>query len=143
MEDLPEELKSAKKFHSHLGPNLAIGLKMGESIVRRFDNRPFSMKIKAFTGKEPPVSCVIDGLQLSTPATIGNGGIKIYEGGRQEMAAFCGEKELRIKLRPEVKGYIESKDLSRADEEKMEEISLEIWRMTEEELFEIEERGIA
>ena len=140
MENLPEKLKSAKSFHSHLGPNLVIGLKMGESMVKRFGNRPFSIKIKAFTGKEPPVSCVIDGLQLSTPATVGNGGIEIAEGGRQEAVALSGGRRLRISLRPEVRDYITSK-LRGAGDREMEEVALEIWEMTEEELFEIDVEG--
>ncbi|MCK4416821.1 MAG: formylmethanofuran dehydrogenase subunit E family protein, partial [Candidatus Latescibacteria bacterium] len=70
MSELPPELERAKQFHSHLGPYVTVGLRMGQAIIQRLGEIPFSLKIKAFTGSAPPVSCIVDGLQLSTPATV-------------------------------------------------------------------------
>ena len=85
---LPDELKKAKDFHSHLGPYLVVGLKMGRSVVHRLGDEPFSMTIEVFTGQHPPMSCVVDGLQLATPCTVGNGWLKIINLGRFALSFF-------------------------------------------------------
>jgi formylmethanofuran dehydrogenase subunit E len=33
MSSLPPELESAKRFHGHLGPYLALGLRLGKALV--------------------------------------------------------------------------------------------------------------
>ena len=136
-EELPEPLRSARAFHSHLGPNVTLGLRMGRIIVDRLGDKPFSFNVVSFTGKTPPISCIIDGLQLSTPCTVGNGGIEILEGGQARVAASDkAGRTVEIRLRPEIAGRIKAE----YDPGHEEVLPLELWEMSEEALFEVTEQ---
>jgi len=135
-EKLPEALKAAKAFHGHLGPMVAIGLRMGRIIVGRLGDQPFSYHIRCFTGKTPPISCVMDGLQLSTPCTVGNGGIEIVEEG--EVRATASDKAgrtIEVRLRSEISELIKAEH----DPNHEEALPLALWEMSEEVLFEVME----
>ena len=134
--ELPEALEAAKSFHGHLGPMVALGLRMGRIIVGRLGDTPFSYHIRCFTGKTPPISCVLDGLQLSTPCTVGNGGIGIVEDG--EVRATASDKAGRaveVRLRSEISERIEAE----YDPNHEEALPLALWEMSEEALFEVME----
>ncbi|MFH1006101.1 MAG: CooT family nickel-binding protein [Candidatus Latescibacterota bacterium] len=134
--ELPEPLKRARAFHGHLGPMVAIGLRMGRIIVGRLGDTPFSFHIRCFTGKTPPLSCVMDGLQLSTPCTVGNGGIEIVEDG--EVRATASDKAGRtveVRLRSEISELIKAQ----YDPNHEEALPLALWEMSEEALFEVRE----
>ncbi len=105
---------------------------MGQAIIQRLGEIPFSLKIKAFTGSAPPVSCIVDGLQLSTPATVGNGGIKIMEAMEPCAVALNNTEQLEVRLRPEV---LES--IRNCESEAQEKLALRLWTMPEERLFQI------
>jgi formylmethanofuran dehydrogenase subunit E len=136
MNSLPEELQKAKEFHSHLGPYLVIGLKMGQAIVGRLGGEPFSIGITAFTGSKPPLSCVVDGLQLATPCTVGNGGITIREAGQAKVLAVREGRELEISLKPDVWREIQAIEGTSG----LEELAIRLWELGEPELLEISGR---
>jgi formylmethanofuran dehydrogenase subunit E len=123
MKPLPDELEKAKSFHSHLGPYLVVGLKMGREAVRRLGGTPFSMTIEVFTGPRPPLSCVVDGLQLSTPCTVGNGQIRIREGDRVAIRARRGERQLELSLKPEIWKRIRAAEGT----DRLEALAVEMW----------------
>jgi len=134
--ELPEALKAAKAFHGHLGPNVTIGLRMGRIIVGRLGDTPFSYHIRCFTGKTPPISCVMDGLQLSTPCTVGNGGIEIMECGEARVVALDKTgRTVEVRLRSEISERIEKE----YDPKHEETLPLALWEMSEESLFEVRE----
>jgi len=135
-EELPEPLRRAKAFHGHLGPNVTMGLRMGRIIVDRFGSEPFSFTITSFTGRTPPVSCLIDGLQLSTPCTVGNGHLQIVEEGVLRVVARKEGREIDIRVRPEIVERIKTE----FDRKHEEVLPLALWTMKDEELFEVEER---
>jgi formylmethanofuran dehydrogenase subunit E len=136
LEKLPEALKTAKAFHGHLGPMVAIGLRMGQIIVERWGDTPFSFHIRCFTGKTPPISCVIDGLQLSTPCTIGNGGIEIVEDGEVRATALDkAGRTIEVRLRSEISELIKAEH----DPNHEEALPLALWKLSEEALFEVME----
>ena len=66
-------LRKAAEFHGHLGPFLAIGVRMGLIGLKKI-GRPKNNKliITASLPLRVPFSCVIDGLQISTKCTVGN-----------------------------------------------------------------------
>ena len=130
---LPDELKKAKDFHSHLGPYLVVGLKMGRAIVRRLGEKPFSIVITAFTGVEPPLSCVVDGLQLATPCTVGNGGVRIEDGGQTRVLAARGDDQVEVSLKPIIWEQIREV----VGTEGLEELAVELWNMHETELLDV------
>jgi formylmethanofuran dehydrogenase subunit E len=137
MSPLPDELQKAKDFHSHLGPYLVVGLKMGRAIVGRLGHKPFSMGITIFTGPKPPLSCVVDGLQLSTPCTVGNGGILIREGGQVRVLAELGQRRLEVSLRPSIQREIAGAEGG----QRLEEIALRLWTLPESQLLDLHEEG--
>jgi formylmethanofuran dehydrogenase subunit E len=131
MNSLPEELEQAKRFHSHLGPYLVVGLKMGQHVVQRLGHEPFSMTIEVFTGARPPLSCVVDGLQLATPCTVGNGGIHIREGGQVRIQAGGEEQQVKLSLKPEIWERIRAVEGT----EGLETLAVELWGMEGSELL--------
>jgi formylmethanofuran dehydrogenase subunit E len=131
----PKELKEASRFHTHLGPYLVVGLRMGRAVVERMGDRPFSYKIVAHTGRVPPYSCSVDGVQLATPCTTGNGCLKVADERLMAVDASDGGRTLRVRLRSEVYDKIESE----CSEDDQEQFSLWIWEMPEKELLVVTE----
>jgi formylmethanofuran dehydrogenase subunit E len=135
MHFLPDELQKAKDFHSHLGPYLVVGLKMGQTISRRLGQEPFPMTITSLTGLKPPLSCVIDGLQMATPCTVGNGGIVIQNDGQAMIRVAKGSRELEISLKPTVHDEIRAV----VGTDRMEELALRLWGSEDSELLDVSE----
>lgn len=133
MNPLPEQLQKAKDFHSHLGPYLVVGLKMGQVIARRLGQEPFSITITSFTGMKPPLSCVVDGLQLATPCTVGNGGIVIRESGQLRVLAARGPREIEISLKQTIHEEIRAAEGT----DQLEELALRLWKLEEMELLDV------
>jgi len=131
MSAIPQELAEAARFHTHLGPYLVVGLRMGRAVTSRFGSEPFSYKIRAHTGRVPPYSCSVDGMQLATPCTTGNGCIEVTEERLMALDAIRGATVLRVALRREIFDSIE-RDCSEEDQE---EFALRLWSMPEDELL--------
>ncbi len=76
-------LSKAVEFHGHLGPYLAIGLRMGLLAKALLGaNGMNGLSVALETGQTPPVSCVADGVQVSTLCTLGKGNIRIEGSGK-------------------------------------------------------------
>jgi formylmethanofuran dehydrogenase subunit E len=66
-------LEKAAEFHSHLGPFLVIGVRMGLTGLKEIGEQSFDqLAITASLPLHVPFSCIIDGLQVSTHCTVGN-----------------------------------------------------------------------
>ncbi len=128
---IPEELIRAAEFHTHLGPFLVIGLRIGGVIVREFGDEPFTIKIRVLTGRKPPYSCLADGIQLSTPCTTGNGGMEVAAERKMAVEATKGDRTLSVSLRREIFDRIENE----CSEDDQHAFALEIWEMPENELL--------
>jgi formylmethanofuran dehydrogenase subunit E len=133
MSDFPIELQEAARFHTHLGPYLVVGLRMGRVVTRELGSEPFSYRIRAHTGRVPPYSCSVDGMQLATPCTTGNGCIEVTNDRRMALVAVSDNAVLTVTLRREVFDSIE-RDCSEDDQDRF---SLWIWEMPDDELFTI------
>lgn len=68
----------ANELHRHLGVYNIIGAKMGVRAKEYFGAGIDELQIISYAGNTPPVSCMNDGLQVSTGATMGHGLISIY-----------------------------------------------------------------
>lgn len=91
------------RLHGHRGPFLACGIRMGLLALRLLESTGFDgIEAVAETGDVPPVSCLADGLQVSTGCTAGKGNLKVVEGGRPAARFFTGTRSVRIALRAEV-----------------------------------------
>lgn len=131
---IPDELAKAAEFHTHLGPFLVVGLRMGQIVTREFGSAPFSVRIRAHTGRVPPYSCLVDGIQVSTQCTIGNGGLAVTDSRDMSIEAEKDGSLLRIALREDVLDSIE-RDCT---EDNQETFACDIWTMPESALLKVE-----
>jgi len=127
------ELENLKKFHGHLGPYAVIGLRMGKLAVEKMGVRGKKLKCVVRTGIKPPISCIIDGIQFSSSCTLGKGNIKVEDEGVAEAVFFKNDKKIKIRLKDEIKNRVD-KEMSKENEERL---SLWIYEMGEEELFDV------
>lgn len=65
------------EMHQHLGIYSIVGAKMGLFAREYFGVGLDKLKVTSLAGAGPPVSCLNDGLQISTGATLGRGTIQI------------------------------------------------------------------
>jgi pyrimidine-specific ribonucleoside hydrolase len=61
------------EIHGHLGIYSIIGAKMGLRARQHFNIGVDDISVVSFAGSTPPLSCMNDGLQVSTGGTIGHG----------------------------------------------------------------------
>ncbi len=94
--DLPS---LAKWFHGHYQPYIAMGIRMGELAMELLEAKRHELTIVSETGTKPTYSCTMDGLQLITGSTIGNGRLKVLEKATLAATFTKDEKNLRIQSR--------------------------------------------
>ena len=104
-----ETLKQIERFHGHLGPYVVIGYKMGEIANQQLGPEPFSKKVVVWTGTTPPLSCVIDGIQMSSGCTLGNGTLSVNQDGIPK-AQFTNNdgKHIEIMLKSSIKHEVDT-----------------------------------
>lgn len=91
-----KELKQIRNFHGHLGHYVILGYRMGKFAQRRLN---IIDVIKAYLPKNPPQSCLLDGLQLSTGCTLGRNEIKVIIRKKlQKVIFYKNNKKLVITL---------------------------------------------
>ena len=92
------------EIHGHIGIYSLIGVKMGLRAREIFEAEGIEghISVVAFTGKTPPVSCMMDGIQISAGATLGHGLIEVSDERtiRAEALFHCAHKEFRLRLSP-------------------------------------------
>lgn len=77
------------ELHGHLGIYAIVGAKMGLRARQYFHIGIDDISIISYAGSTPPMSCMNDGLQVSTGGTVGHGLISVYPGPAfQPKAAF-------------------------------------------------------
>ena len=96
------------ELHGHLGIYATIGVKMGIRAREYFNIGVDDIAVETFAGHRPPVSCMNDGLQVSTGGTVGHGLITVAEGEpvRPEARFSFKGKTIRLKLKPEYAAQI-------------------------------------
>ena len=65
------------EFHGHLGVYSIVGAKMGIRAREIFGAEPDMLNVVTYAGTKPPYSCLNDGIQVSTGATLGMGTIHV------------------------------------------------------------------
>ena len=99
------------EIHGHLGIYSTLGAKMGlfacELLKESGGIEPVS--VVSYAGLRPPVSCLNDGLQISTGATLGHGLIQVAneDDPRPEARFTCSGKSLILKLKDEYREQLE------------------------------------
>lgn len=91
------------ELHRHLGTYSIVGAKMGLRARERFNVALDELRVESHAGLKPPLSCVNDGLQVATGASLGRGTITVStnEPAACEAVFSYGERRLRLRLKPE------------------------------------------
>ncbi len=97
------------EFHSHLGAYSIAGAKMGLRVMEYFHAGLDEITITSFAGFRPPVSCLNDGLQFGTGATLGYGSIFVDTVNIRPAARITyNNRSIEICLKPEIQQQIET-----------------------------------
>jgi len=132
--ELPEELVALQRFHGHLGVYVTLGLRMGAIGKRRFGHYK-GLRATVRSQPEPPMRCVLDGVQFSSGCTMGKGNIALESGPEPEVAFEKEGRRLLVGLRP---GWRERIDREMSKDKEIEQ-SLFYYEISEPEVFEIRE----
>jgi pyrimidine-specific ribonucleoside hydrolase len=96
----------ANEIHRHLGIYSIVGVKMGIRAREYFGAGIDEIEIISSAGKVPPLSCMNDGLQVSTGATIGHGLLTVDTASKEASAVFKHMgRSIRISLKNDI--YLE------------------------------------
>jgi pyrimidine-specific ribonucleoside hydrolase len=115
-----EEWKAAvltNELHRHLGIYSILGAKMGILAREILHASLDELEVESHAGLKPPLSCLNDGLQVATGASVGRGAITVLNDGTAAPEAVFtnGKQKIRLSLRKEVRERIKS-DIGRAIE---------------------------
>ncbi len=105
----------ANELHRHLGTYAIIGVKMGIRAREFFNTGVDEFRVVTYAGSIPPLSCMNDGLQVSTGATPGHGLLTVINENTLPSAKFSYlNHKIRLTLKPEIAEKIstELKELS-------------------------------
>jgi pyrimidine-specific ribonucleoside hydrolase len=98
------------ELHRHLGIYSIIGAKMGIAAREILHANLDELKVESRTGLRPPFSCLNDGLQISTGASLGRGTITVPASDRPLVEAIFikDDRRLRLRLKESVQERISS-----------------------------------
>ena len=131
---LNETLKKIEQFHGHLGPYAVIGYRMGKIANEKLGSDPFSKNAFIYTGTTPPLSCIVDGIQISSGCTLGKGNLTVnFEGIPKVIFKTKNGKLLEITLKESIQNEIEAN----VTEENIISYSEKIYEKFDQELFDI------
>jgi pyrimidine-specific ribonucleoside hydrolase len=108
----PDEWKAnvmTDEFHGHLGVFSIVGAKMGIKAREIFGVGPDMLEVVTYAGSKPPYSCLTDGIQVSTGATLGMGTIHLAKSKKAIPSAVFtyNSRSIKITLKQE---YLDTVD---------------------------------
>lgn len=107
---IEEVIERGIELHGHLGPFLVAGIKMGHLALKELNSKGHNeLDVLIETGTKPPLSCLIDGIQISTGCTMGKGNIKVIDNKKTRATFNKEEKSIEIELRPDILREIDEK----------------------------------
>jgi len=86
------------EFHGHLGVFSIVGAKMGIKARELFGVGADLLEVTTYAGTKPPYSCLNDGIQVSTGATLGMGTIHLATHGKTQPMAIFTYKDRSVKI---------------------------------------------
>ena len=128
----------AVEFHGHLGPFLILGIRMGviaRSMLKAENHDDLTAIM--FVNPRPPMSCTVDGVQVSSGCTLGKGTIRISESTDRVAGEFhAGNRTCTVMVKPELLNwYLDG--LRNATEKEVLEMAEAVLARPDEELFQI------
>ena len=131
-----ELIKRTEEFHGHVGPFIVAGLKMGLLALEKLNAEKYSgMKVVVETGTTPPISCIVDGIQVSTGCTLGKGNIEVLSNNKPTAIFTKKGDNQQIKIMLKDKWL---QEIANVSEESMQELAEKVLKTSPEELFEVE-----
>jgi formylmethanofuran dehydrogenase subunit E len=102
-------LKAAGRFHGHIGPFLALGMKMGLVANEVIGRDPFGVVTEVTVEIRPPRGCLLDGIQYATGCTMGKGNIRVTPHPVMIWARFeRGSRAITVTVREDLVARMES-----------------------------------
>jgi formylmethanofuran dehydrogenase subunit E len=131
-------LVAAGRFHGHIGPFLALGLRMGLAATESLGKDPFEMRASVRVVPKPPRSCTVDGIQYASGCTMGKANLEIVPDPDNVSAVFTlGSRTLMIRLRDEFLSRMET-ELAGKPEKAIIDYAFKIMDTRAEEIFEVD-----
>ncbi|MEK6651157.1 MAG: formylmethanofuran dehydrogenase subunit E family protein [Bacteroidota bacterium] len=91
------------ELHRHLGVYNIIGVKMGVRAMELLNVGFDEMRVECEAGYDQPLSCIHDGLQVATGASLGRGLYRVADGSPTPRARFTARGQtVELTLRPDV-----------------------------------------
>ena len=127
------------ELHRHLGLYSIVGAKMGLRARELLGASLDELRVESLAGLQPPVSCLNDGLQVATGASLGRGTIRVPATETPQAAAVftSGDRRLRLRVRDDAVKAIQAElreairrhgDVTPAYFAEVRRISLKAWR---------------
>lgn len=143
-QDLNSIVREAADFHGHLGPFLVIGVRMGLIGLRELKTTRGDPKLQATTilKRAVPFSCAMDGIQVTTQCTVGNGKLKLKSTQKTVSAEFKLNRgrQVTVTLKPAKFEELERSMPKSARSYKNIRLAREVASSPEKELFTIEKK---
>jgi len=100
----------ANELHRHLGVFAIIGVKMGIRAREYFNTGVDEFTATSYAGSTPPMSCMNDGLQVSTGATPGHGLLTVINSATPSASVefIYLNRKIKLTLKPELSEKISS-----------------------------------
>ena len=100
---LKDMIERGKEFHGHLGPFLVLGIRMGLSALKHLGSTGYSdIHSEVRSGSSPPMSCLADGVQISTGCTLGKGNIVCLDMRRAEASFSSNGKSVSYEVNNDI-----------------------------------------
>ena len=126
------------ELHQHVGIYNMLGAKMGVRARELLDAPTRTVDVTVETGTVPPMSCMVDGLQVALGSTLGQNLIHVaaIEAPKAAAVFTYKDKKLRLSLKPETQKWVaelissairDYGKLTPAYFERIEEVSYRVW----------------
>jgi formylmethanofuran dehydrogenase subunit E len=131
-------LGRAVDFHGHLGPFLILGIRMGVMARSMLKAQSYNdLTAVVFVNRNPPTSCIADGVQIASGCTLGKGTIRVSESTHHVAGEFHARNRIcTITVKPKLlNGLLDG--LKKATDNGVLEIAESMLARPDEELFQI------
>lgn len=134
MSSTPSLLDQAKEFHGHLGPYVVLGLRMGHRAVELLGGqRHFRIRAVVRCPDQPPPSCLLDGLQLTTGCTMGKRNIELISDREIVVIVHAEDPSRQVVLRPITETMSRAQEIMAKQSD--EEAARWLWELPEDQVF--------
>jgi len=138
---LAKEIANAVAFHGHLGPFLVLGVRMGIIGMRELglqaNDNDGRLRVTAFLKYSIPISCTLDGIQVTTKCTMGNQKLKLKDSSNiSAKFALHNGKEITVSVNSTVYDKLKSQLLAeKISSKEVGHLAQQIASIPEEDLF--------